>query len=353
MSSQASPSLTASNQTQPAQEPAQHLFQIATGYMPAACLSAAISLNIADHLADGPKSVKELARTTATNEQALYRVLRALASVGLFSEVGLHYFANTAATELLRSSGPGSVRDMVAWMTDDFHFRVWGEMLHSATSGQPAVEKIYGKPCFEAIPDLPDVAERFNRAMTSLSAIIVPAVLETYDFSGIGTLVDVAGGRGFAITSILNRYPEMRGVLFEMPYMLDSAHEFVVQTGVRGRCEIIAGDFFGSIVGGGDAYYLQHIIHDWNDEKALLILKNVREAIGDNRNGRVLIVDSIVQPANAPDFAKMLDLEMLLMPGGRERTEEEFAELLKAAGFQLNRVLPTKSGKCVIEGVVA
>lgn len=349
MSSQASPSLTSS---QAQQDPAQQLIQISTGYMLAACLSVAVSLDIADHLEHGPKSVEELAQMTGANEQALYRILRALASVGLFTEVGLHYFENTPATELLRS-GPGSLRDMVAFMSDDFHFRVWGEMLHSAKTGAPAFEKIYGRPCFEAIPDMPEVAERFNRAMTGFSAGFAPAVIEAYDFSSIGTLVDVAGGRGFVLTSILKAYPEMRGVLFEMPYMMDSAHEFVAQSGVKSRCQIIAGDFFGSIVGGGDAYYLQHIIHDWNDEKAALILKNIREAIGDNENGRVLIVDSIVQPGNAPDFAKLLDLEMLLMPGGRERTEEEFSGLLTAAGFRLNRVLPTKTGKCVIEGVVA
>jgi hypothetical protein len=352
MSSQASPSLAASDQT-PAQDPALQLFQVATGYMPAACLYVAVSLNIADHLAHGPKSVQELAQITGTHEAALYRVLRALASVGMFSEVGLRYFANTAPTELLRSSGPGSVRDMVAWMSDDFHFRVWGEMMHSAKTGAPAVEKLWGKPCFDVLPDHPEVAERFNRAMTGFSTGFAPAVMEVYDFSAIKTLVDVAGGRGYVLTTILKHHPEMRGVLFEMPYMMDSAHEFVAQSGVKDRCEIIAGDFFSSIIGGGDAYYLQHIIHDWNDEKALIILKNVRHAIGNNANGRVLIVDSVVKPDNAPDFAKFLDLEMLLMPGGRKRTEEEFSDLLKAAGFRLDRVLPTRSGKSVIEGVVA
>jgi len=351
MSSQPSTSTAVSAQVQSPEEAAIQLFQIAIGYMPAAALYVATSLNIADHIADGSKSVKELAAQTNTNEQALYRILRTLASVGIFNEVGLHYFANTPMSEHLRS-GQGPGRDMIHWMTDDFHFKVWGEMLHSAKTGQPAVEHVYGKPCFDLIPSQPDIAERFNRAMTGFSTGFVPTVCEVYDFSGIGTLVDVAGGRGFVLTSILKRYPQMRGILFEMPYMIEGAKALIADSGVQDRCTISSGDFFSSIVEGGDAYYMQHIIHDWDDEKALTILKNTRKALGSKPNGKVIIVDSVVQPGNGPDFAKFLDLEMMLMPGGKERTEEEFRDLLSAAGFQLNRIMPTKSGKSVIEGIV-
>jgi O-methyltransferase domain/Dimerisation domain len=345
------PSLSPAVQTQSPQEAAQQLFQIASGYMPAAALYVATSLNIADHLAHGPKSVKEIASLTGSNEQALYRILRALASVGIFSEVGLHYFANTPMSEPLRSDSGN--RDLVHWLVDDFHFKVWGDMLHSAKTGQPAVEHVYGKPCFDCIPEHPDIAERFNAAMTSFSAYIVPAVLDVYDFSGINTLVDVAGGRGFVLTSILKKYPEMRGILFEMPYLLESAKQLICDAGCEQRCDLISGDFFQAICEGGDAYYMQHIIHDWDDDKALTILKNTRKALADKPHGRVIIVDAVVQPGNGPDFAKFLDLEMLVLPGGKERTEEEFRNLLSAAGFQLNRVIPTASGKCVIEGICA
>jgi hypothetical protein len=296
--------------------------------------------------------VQQLAQATGANEQALYRVLRALASVGVFKEVGLHYFENTPMSEPLRSV-PGSAHDALHWAVDDFHFKVWADIMHSVQTGKSAVEHVYGKPVFEVIGDHPDVAERFNRAMTGFSSRIVPAVIEAYDFSGITTLVDVAGGRGFALTSILKNYPHMRGVLFEMPYLLESAKTLIAESGVQDRCTTAAGDFFQSIVSGGDAYYLQHVIHDWDDEKATKILRNVRDALGSKPHGKVIIVDAVVQPGNDPDFAKLLDLEMLLMPGGRERTGDDFRELLTGAGFRLSRIVPTKSGKSVIEGVLA
>lgn len=351
MSSQSLPS-GASPQAQHELDPALQLFQIASGYMPAACLYVATSLNIADRLANGPVAMKELAATTGANEQALYRILRALASVGIFREVGLRYFENTPSSEPLRS-GPGSARDLIHWAVDDFHFKIWGHMLYSARTGKPAVDDVYAKPCFETFTENPEIAERFNAAMTGHSANIVPTVLAAYDFSGITTLVDVAGGRGFALTSILKKYPAMRGVLFEMPDLLESAQALIQQSGVQDRCTTHGGDFFSSIVEGGDAYYMQHVIHDWDDEKALIILENVRKALVANKHGKVIIVDSVVKPGNAPDFAKLLDLEMLLMPGGRERTEEEFGHLLSAAGFMLNRVVPTAGTKSVIEGIVA
>ena len=248
---------------------------------------------------------------------------------------------------MLRSNVPGSMYPMALWMADPTHLRIYADAIHSVMTGQPAVEKTFGVPVFEYFPRNPELSEIFNDAMTSFSAMVVPAVLESYDFSGIPTLVDVAGGHGGVLTAVLQKHPAMQGVLFDLEHVIAGAGPRIAELGLAGRCRTVAGNFFEAVPEGGDAYVMKHIIHDWDDERALLILRNIRKAM--NRGGRVILIESVVLPGNQPDFAKIIDLEMLLLPGGRERTEAEFRALFAAAGFEMTRILPNRSPLSVIE----
>jgi hypothetical protein len=331
-------------------DPAQIVFQLATGYILSSALHAAVSLGVADHLDGGPRTSAELARATGANEDSLHRVLRALASAGVFEEVEPRKFALTPAAALLRANAPERLYELARWMCDPFHFRVYADALHSVKTGRPAIEKTHGAPVFEHFARDPELSNVFNEAMTAFSAAVIPAVLKVYDFSGVGTLVDVAGGQGAILTSILRAYPAMRGILFDLDHVLAGAEERFAAMGLAGRCRAEAGDFFRAVPAGGDAYIMKHIIHDWDDERALVILKNVRSALGAAPRGRLILLESVLRPGNEPDFGKIIDLEMLLLPGGRERTAEEFGALFSGAGFELTRVLPTESPLCVIEG---
>jgi hypothetical protein len=325
----------------------QQVFQIAMGYMVSTALHAAVRLKIADRLAEGPRAAADLARETGTSEDALYRVLRLLASVGVFSETSGRRFENNTAGEAMQSGRPGSLHDMLLWICDPFHLRVYADAMHSIETGQPAIEKTFGVPVFEYFPRDPELSEIFNNAMTSFSAVVIPAALDVYDFSGIGTLVDVAGGHGQVLTSVLQRYPAMRGVLADLEHVLAGARPRILELGLEDRCRTEAIDFFKAVPAGGDAYIMKHIIHDWDDDRAALILQNIRKAM--QPGGRVILLESVLLPGNQPDFGKIIDLEMLLMPGGKERSEAEFRALFQRAGFELTRIVPTKSALSVIE----
>ena len=325
----------------------QLVFQLATGYIASSALYVAVKLRIADLLAGGPRPVGDLAVAAGANEDALYRVLRSLSSLGVFEETGARTFANNLASASMRSGVPGSTQPMALWMSDPFHFRVYADIMHSVTTGQPAVEKTMGMPVFEYFPRNPELSEVFNDAMTAFSAFVVPAAIEAYDFSGIGVLVDVAGGHGQVLASILAKHPRMRGVLFDLEHVIAGAVPRLEAAGLAGRCTTVSGDFFKAVPEGGDAYIMKHIIHDWDDGKALQILANIKRAM--NPGGRVILLESVLTPANQPDFGKLIDLEMLLMPGGRERTSEEFHALFERAGFAVTRIVPTKSPLSVIE----
>jgi O-methyltransferase/methyltransferase family protein len=322
--------------------------QLSTGYIASTCVYVAVKLRVPDLLAAAPRPVSDLARELGVNEDALYRVMRTLVSLGVFEEKAPRTFANTLTSTILRSGAPGSMYDMALWMSDPFHFQVYANALHSLHTGQPAVEKTVGVPVFEYFPKHPEESEIFNNAMTTFSAMIIPAVLEAFDFSGIGTLVDVAGGHGRVLTSILQNYPAMRGVLFDLEHVLAGARPVIESLGLSDRCRTASGDFFKAVPAGGDAYIMKHIIHDWDDDRAVIILQNIRSAM--NAGGRLILLESVVAPGNQPDFAKLIDLEMLLLPGGRERSEKEFRDLFARAGFELTGIIPTKSPLSVIEG---
>ena len=333
-------------------QPAEQIMQLATGFMAPACLYVAAKLRIADQLADGPKPVSQLAgKSRGTHEESLYRMLRALASVNVFTETEPRTFANTPSSELLRERVPGSMREVVLWTASPTHFRVFAELRQGVETGELALKKVTGLDPFEYLRKNPAEAEAFNAAMSGLTANFAPAVLDVYDFSGLGTIADIGGGHGRLLTSILKKHYGLRGIVFDAPHVIAGAAACIESMGLGERCQTIGGDFFQAAPE-ADSYIMKSVIHDWNDAGAITLLQNCVAAMR-GKNGKVLLLEMVLRPGNQPDIGKWIDLEMLTMAGGHERTEAEFAELLSKAGLRLTRVVPTKSPVCVIESVRA
>lgn len=331
-------------------DPIQHLMHLAMGIVVVATMRAALECNVADELASGAKPVSELASKAGVNEDALYRCLRVLATEQVFTETAPRVFANTVASDAMRIDHPAGVRDSLLFHTNQFTFRTYTQFMHSVRSGESCVEKALGKPVFEYFPTDPQTNREFNNAMTAMSALVVPAILETFDFSGIGTLCDVAGGHGFLLTSILEKHKDVNGILFDLEHVVSGAKERIEKMALLNRCETASGNFFAAVPA-ADSYIMKHIIHDWEEPKAITILRNCVKAMrGD---GKVLLVESVLPGPNVPHFGKWLDIHMLTMPGGKERTEEEYRELLGKSGLKLNRVVANSSPLWVLEAVKA
>ncbi len=333
---------------QPAAPPDAVLTEIAFGAMMTQALYVAAKLGIADLLKDAPQPVSELAAATGTHERSLYRVLRSLAGAGIFQETESKVFANTPLSDAIRSDAPNSMRNGAIFMGEAWHYNVWGNMMHSVRTGETAWKKTHGSEVFDYFNDFPEHGEIFNGAMTDMSVGIAPAVVEAYDFSGIETLADIAGGHGYLLSQILKANPNLNGILFDVPSVIAGANDLLQREGVGERVERVAGDFFAEVPA-ADAYIMKHIIHDWDDERSVRILKNIHAAM--RADGKVLIVETVVPEDNEPHYSKLLDLEMLTSPGGMERTAQEYRELLASAGFELTRVIPTKSPFSIIEAV--
>jgi ubiquinone/menaquinone biosynthesis C-methylase UbiE len=333
------------------QPPGAVLMQLSLGSLVSQAVHVAAKLGIADLLAAGAKSAEELARECGAHAPSLYRVLRALAAVGVFAEREDGRFEQTPTSEPLRSDVPGSVRDAAIFMGEEWHWRVWGHTYHSVMTGEAVWERANGAPVFEFLASNPEAARIFDRAMTSMSKVAIAAVLEAYDFNGIEKIVDVAGGEGGVVTSILNSYPQLKGVLFDLGHVIENARRGIEAKGLGERCELVAGDFFESVPAGADAYVMKHIIHDWDDARATVILRNI--ALSMRESGRVLLIESVITPTAESNFGKILDIEMLTSPGGKERTAEEYRDLFAGAGLRLTRIVATKSPYSVIEAVKA
>ena len=331
-------------------QPAEILMQVATGHMVASALYGALSIGIPDLLKSGSKSVAELAVTTGVHEGALYRVMRALSAAGVFSENPARTFSLTPVSEPLCKDAKNSVRQMALWLTLPFHFEVYGALTHSLRTGETVSEKLYGLPCFDYIAKNKEINDAFNDAMTEFSGNVLPAVLEAYDFSRLSgkTLVDIAGGHGKALTEILKKNPGVRGILFDLDQVVKGAVPRIESEGLSSRCSVNHGDFFKSVPS-GDAYLMKHIIHDWDDAHSLTILKNIHAAAAPG--ACLYLIEAVMAPGNEPHFAKIVDLEMMLLPGGCERTEQEYRDLLAQAGFKLTKVIKTKSPLDLIEAV--
>ncbi|MBF2084776.1 MAG: methyltransferase [Thermoleptolyngbya sp. C42_A2020_037] len=329
--------------------PEMVIMQMLTGAWVTQCLYVAAKLNLADALQAGPQSIDALAAQVGAHPRSLFRVMRALASVGVFAETEPQHFAMTPLAECLRSDAPNSMQ-AIALMLGEEHYMAWGGLLGSVQSGGCAFEQLYGTNIFEYYGMNAEPAAIFDRAMTQFSRIVKPAIAQAYDFSDVTTLVDVAGGQGGLLLYLLQQNPHLNGLLFDLPAVIQGAGEAIAQSGVGDRCMVSNGSFFEEVPSGGDAYLLKHIVHDWDDERAIAILKNCRAAMPET--GRLLIVEHVVPEGNEPSPSKLMDINMLVVaPGGCERTAEEFRQLLAQAGFALRRVIPTASPVSIIEAV--
>jgi ubiquinone/menaquinone biosynthesis C-methylase UbiE len=326
--------------------PRQQLVQMIISYWTSMSIHVAAKLRLADLVKDSPKTAAELAKATNTHPQSLYRLLRALASVEIFAEDAQGRFALTPMAECLLDVH-GSQR-AVALMMGDEHFRAWGDLLYSVQTGKPAFDHIYGKGVFEFLSENVEQAKIFDAAMTGFHGPETQAMIDAYDYTGVNTLVDIGGGNGTVLTAVLKKHPAIKGVLYDLPGVIERAKKNLADAGLADRCQTIAGSFFESAPPGGDAYQMRHIIHDWTDEQCHTILGHIRKVIP--KTGRLLVIEMVVKPGNVPQPAKWLDLNMLVLPGGRERTEAEYRDLYAKAGFRLERIVPTPTEVSVIEG---
>lgn len=331
--------------------PFARLMQLITGHWVAAAVYAAAKLRLADHLQDGPKTSDQLAQAVGGHPSSIYRVMRALATLGVFQESDGKRFSLTEVGQLLRSDHPQSMRSMALFQGAEPHWKGWGSFLYSAQTGKPAFEHVHGRPFFEYCKTDREFAEAFNGAMTAMSATLTEPICDEYDFSGIRRLVDVGGGHGYLLSRILKHYPQLSGVVFDLPEVVEGAKKTIAREGLSERCEVAGGSFFESVPS-GDAYIAKNIIHDWDDEHALKILKNMRQAM--TGKGKVLLVEIVITPQTSRTMGVMIDLEMLhATHGGRERTRDEFKALFGSAGLALHRVIELRSGINVLEAVAA
>jgi len=335
--------------TPPQLPPPVRILQLATASWMSQAVSAAAALGVADALSSGPRTVDEIATAVGAHAPTLYRLLRACADIELFQEQDGQVFALTPLGEALRSDSPGSMRNFAIWVGLPAERNTWTDLVRSVRTGEPAFEGVHGQSVWDHIRDRPEVLQVFDRAMTEASRQIIAPVVAAYDFSSFGTVVDVGGGRGALLAAILAANPEVRGVLFDQPDVIAEAGQPLKEAGVGDRCELLAGSFFASVPPGGDAYLLSNIIHDWDDRSSERILTKVREVLP--ADGRVLLVEAVLPSGAKPSLnIKLMDLDMLLLCGGRQRTEAEFAALLSRVGLRLTRVVP--GGHCsVVEAV--
>jgi len=296
---------------------------------------AVAELQLADHLADGPRTVAELAEATDCDETALYRLLRATASFGVFRELEDGRFDLTPMADALRTDVPGSQRDLVLLNGDEMSWAPYGEIVHSVRTGEPAFRKVFGRSYFEHLGAHPESAQLFDRAMTQMSRFTTDALLDELDLSGFTTVVDVGGGRGYFLSELLRRNPDCRGVLADRAPVVAEAGPLLEKAGVADRVEAVPTDFFAEVPAGGDAYLLKAVLHDWDDDRAEMILRRIRQAVGDRTGARLFILEHVIAPANTWDAGKFIDIDMLLRFGGRERNRAEWQRLLEAAGFEL------------------
>jgi predicted O-methyltransferase YrrM len=337
----------------PHTSPAAGLSQLLRGSLVTQLIHVAATLGVADFLRGGPKSSHELAASLRVDPEAMYRVLRALASLGIFEETDSRQFALTALAQPLRSDVPGSLRGSAMLYGERWWWQACGELLHSVRTGQPAFDHVHGRTLFAYLDHAADAAATFNDHQTNMTQQDAAAVVSAYDFRECARVVDVGGGHGALTAAILKACPGTTAVLFDQPAVIEGAKQRLHAEGVADRCTCIAGDFFESVPGGGDAYVLKDIVHDWDDDRAIAILRNCRRVMAHTPGvtTRVLVVEKIIPPGNVPFPGKLTDITMLLVTRGRERTAKEYEALLTGAGLALTRMVPTSSPASVIEAI--
>jgi len=332
--------------TEAAPAPVQ-LLQMTMGAWVTQTIYVAAKLRIADLLSEAPKSCDEMAAATLTPAHSLLRLLQAIRSLGIVETVEGDKFALTAVGRSLQAERPGSVRAMVLTL-GEIHYDAWGSLLRSVQTGTAAFPSVFGAPLFEHLDRNREAGETFHEAMTDLSALVSQVVLLAYDFAGIDVLADVGGGYGQFLTAVLQTYPNMRGILLDTPVVIAAADKQLEFHACRDRCTLVPGNMLEAVPRGAGAYLMSGVIHDWDDEDATRILDACRRAM--TPSGRVLVVETILPSGEDTSFGTLLDLNMLVMTGGRERTERDFRRLFGAAGLTVTRIVPTLAPQCVIEG---
>jgi len=332
--------------------PYEVLFEMVIGKWISQALGTVVELGVPDRLGKGARRCSDIAREAGVSEDGLYRLLRGLSSVGVFIESADRRFKLTGMGHLLRSAHPKSVAGYARFVAHDSTWRPWGQLAYSVKTGMPAFDHVFNASIFEHFSRNPEAAAVFDGAMTSISATEARATSDAYDFKGVETLMDVAGGHGLLLATVLGRHKKMRGVLFDLPHVASGAAATFARAGITGRVRIESGDFFSELPSGADAIIMKHILHDWDDDSATRILQACHRALGPR--GKVLVVDPVIPSGNTPHYGKLLDLEMLVLtPRGRERTKAEFARLLRGASFRLSRVIATDSPLSIVEAVKA
>ena len=340
---------TMTNQQIATRAPQEVLLQAGLAYINSACLQVAAKLGIADLLGDRSQTVSELARQSDVSEDYLFRVLRVLETNQIVAQVAPRTFELTEAGQLLRTGVPGSLASAMKWLTDELHSEMYGNLTGTVKQGSTTFDRLYGQSFFNWLSksENSEEAQVFNDAMTSISQMCVPAFLEAYDFSSFTHIVDVGGGHGALLRAILAKYDHLQGTVAEMACVVPETKAAIEVDGMADRCKAVECDFFAAVPSGGDAYLMKHIIHDWSDELAIKLLRNIRAVIP--QNGKLILAEAVLDDTGAPHPGKLLDIEMMTFVGGRERTEKEFRELLSAAGFKLTKVHQTKSPLSLIE----
>ncbi|MCI0408322.1 MAG: acetylserotonin O-methyltransferase [Acidobacteria bacterium] len=326
------------------------MLDLITGYWVSQIVFVAAKLGLADLLKGGPKTAAQLAASTRIHPLARHRIMRALASVGVFSEIKGGRFKLTPLAATLRTEAPQSMRDFALMMVDDYNWQVWQELPEIARTEESAFARVHGMKVFEYFEKHPEKARVFAQSMTSLSRTENPAVADAASLSKARTLVDVGGSHGHLLAEVLRANPRLKGVLFDLPSAVERARNapYLNARGISGRVELVGGDFFQSVPEGADAYMMKYVLHDWDDALCIRILENCRRAMA--RGGRVLVVDTVIPNGNGPHWGKLLDINMMVATGGRERTASEFKELFAGAGFKLKRIIPTSCPLSIVEG---
>jgi SAM-dependent methyltransferase len=317
------------------------------GFWLSRSVSVAAQLGLADLVHDVPRSIFELARETGTDADALYRLMRALASAGIFAELDGRTFAHTPLSELFRSDIPGSLRYTAISELGGDHYSAWENLLGSVRTGEVAFDARFGMPVWQYYAENPEIGQTFERSMTGITERIDDAIISAYSFAGFDRVLDIGGGEGYLLRSILRENSRAHGIVFDQAEVIGLARRRLSGDPLAERISLIAGDFFDAVPAGVDLHVLKWIVHDWNDTLATRILSNCRASLAPG--GTLLLLESVLPSANDGMFPKLMDLNMMVMTGGRERTEGEFRNLLRAAGFKLTRILATGSPVQVIE----
>jgi hypothetical protein len=324
------------------------IYDLINSFRISQAVSVAARLGLADIIGDDLISTTDLAIRSGTDPDALYRLLRALAAVEVLHEEANRQFRLDRLGQLLRRDHPGSVAGWATYISDPSYWAAWGDLLHSVQTGENAFRHVHGMDTWSYRTQNPGAAAVFDDGMTSVAQMVVGSVLAAFDFGRFGTIADIGGGRGAFLAAILTKHADSKGILFDLPHVVAGADALLDRAGVADRCQVVGGTFFDGVPSGADAYIMKSVLHDWEDDDCLRILRACRAAMqGGNA---LLLVEWALGPANTNQSAKFSDLNMLVSPGGRERTVDEYAALMQQSGFAFKAETPSRSGRSVFEG---